>query len=393
MSKRYSIFIAALFCGFIAFFVAADLLLPDRTFSQQENRVLQQMPKLGPGSFDLGLDGTLGSLLLSDDRGDFFSGKFMSSFETYVTDQFPGRDLWIAAKARLEVLSGKQENNGVYIGAGDTLIPRFDRPDETRVQNNLNYVNKLVDNVDIPVYFGLIPGKVSVWADRLPAHAPNADEAALIAQARAATGATWVDADRLLRAHAGEEIYYRLDHHWTSLGAYYGYAAVLEAMGRTPADLADYEKQVVSADFNGTTYSTSGVRWMAPDSMEIYVPEDGVTVQSWRTGTQPEAGALYDWSKLEVKDKYSFFLGGNQSLAVIDTPNTQGEKLLVVRDSYSDSLAPFLTGAFSQVHLFDPRYNKTPLTQYIAENGIDRVLVLYSVANFVNDSNLFVLGQ
>lgn len=393
MSKKYSMFIAALFCGFIALFVAADLLTPDRDFSPMENRVLQQMPKLTPGSFDLGLDGTFGSFLLSQDRGDFFSAKFMSDFETYVTDQFPGRDLWIAAKAQLEVLSGKQENNGVYIGSHETLIPRFDAPDQERVANNLSYVNKLVDNVDIPVYFGLIPGKVSVWADRLPPNAPNASEADLLAQAREGTAAQWVDTERLLRAHAGEEIYYRLDHHWTSLGAYYGYAALMEAMGKAPVPLESYEKQVVSADFNGTTFSTSGVRWMTPDTIESYVREDGITVSSWRTGTEPEPGVLYDYGKLEVKDKYAFFLGGNQSLAILETPNTQGEKLLVIRDSYADSLAPFLTADFSEVHLFDPRYNKTPLTNYIADHKIDRVLVLYSVANFVSDSNLFVLGQ
>lgn len=384
MSKKYAIFLSALFCAFIGGFFALQLLLPDRDFSPMENRYLAHMPELKKEDFQLSWP--------IRDSGRFFTGAFMSDFESYVTDQFPGRDLWIAAKSLSERTLGKGENNGVYLCAKDTLIPRFDPPDEELVSNNFSYVNKLVENVDIPVYFSLIPGKVSVWADRLPAGAPNADEAALIARAQTETGAGWVDLDGALREHAEEDIYYRLDHHWTSLGAYYGYAALMEAMGIAPVPLEDYDKTTVSETFNGTTFSSSGVRWMEPDQIDVYVPDNGVTVTSWR-GPQPEAGALYDWSKLEEKDKYAVFLGGNQSLAVLETEHTGGPRLLVVRDSYADSLAPFLTAHFSQIHLFDPRYNKTPLSRYIEDNQIDQVLVLYSAANFVSDTNLFVLSK
>ena len=386
MSKRYAIFLTVFFCGFLAFFFAANLISPDRDFSQDENRYLAQLPTLDAGDFKLSLDP------FSGESGDFFSGKFMSDFETYLTDQFVFRDQWIAAKALAERAAGKGENNGVYLCDQDTLISRFETPDPERVADNLDYVNKLVENVDIPVYFSLIPGKVSVWADRLPDGAPNASEEDILAQAEESTQARWVDIAAALEARKGEDIYYRLDHHWTSLGAYYGYAALMEAMGLEAAPLSDYEKITVSTDFNGTTYSSSGVRWMAPDAIDIYVPEEGIAVTAWN-GSQPEAGVLYDWSKLEVKDKYSFFLGGNKPLVVVEGRNTDGPRLLVIRDSYSDSLAPFLTADFSQVHLFDPRYNKTPVSQYVAENEIDQVLVLYSVANFVSDGNLFVLSR
>ena len=316
----------------------------------------------------------------------------MSDYESYLTDQFVARDFWIAAKAGLELASGKRENNGVYFCAQDTLISRFEEPDPERVTDNLNYVNNLVENVDIPVYFSLIPGKVSVWADRLPEGAPNASEEAVLSQAEGSTQARWIDVDSALRAHAGEEIYYRLDHHWTSLGAYYGYAALMEAMGLEPVPLESYTKTTVSENFNGTTFSTSGVRWMPPDRIDIYVPEEGVTVTAWN-GTQSQPGVLYDWSRLEEKDQYSFFLGGNKPLAVVETPHTDAPKLLVIRDSYADSLTPFLTAHFSEIHLFDPRYNKTSVEQYVRDNDIDQVLVLYSVANFVTDSNLFVLAR
>ena len=98
-------------------------------------------------------------------------------------------------------------------------------------------------------------------------------------------------------------------------------------------------------------------------------------------------------SYLDVKDKYSYFLGGNQALCVIETEHTDAPKVLIVRDSYSDSLAPFLTERFSEIHLFDFRYNKTSLNSYIAEHDIDSVVVLYSFSNFSSDQNLFLLGQ
>ena len=385
MSKRYQIFLIVLFCGFLLFFSAAHLLTPDREFSPQENRYLTQLPTLKLGSLSL-------SLWDFGKGGNLFNGLFMSQFESYITDQFVGRDNWIALKSWSERLLGKQENNGVYFGEQDTLIARFDRPDQDRVDSNLEYVNKLVSNVDIPVYFSLIPGKVSVWADRLPDGAPNADENAYLSQAQQSTSAIWADLSSALMSHRQEDLYYRTDHHWTSLGAYYGYAALMEAMGIQPVPLETYEKTTVSTEFYGTTYSSSGVRWVAPDSIDTYVPEDGIDVTSW-FGAAPQEGELYVEDYLAEKDKYSFFLGGNQSLCVIKTQHTDAPKLLIVRDSYTDSLAPFLTAHFSEIHLVDPRYNKTSLSTYIQENGIDAAVVLYSVANFTTDANLFVLGS
>ena len=172
-----------------------------------------------------------------------------------------------------------------------------------------------------------------------------------------------------LTAHADEPIFYRTDHHWTSLGAFYGANAVLSSLGRPTLDRADFTPEVVSDDFNGTLYSTSGIHWLTPDEMEYWVEEDGISVTSWRTGS-PELAALYERSYLDKKDKYSSFLGGNQPLCVLkNEDNPDGGKILLVRDSYSDSLAPFLAQSFSEVHLLDLRYYRAPVAQYAAETG------------------------
>ena len=195
------------------------------------------------------------------------------------------------------------------------------------------------------------------------------------------------------RPTPGRTVYYRTDHHWTSLGAFYGANAILEAMGRKPLDLSDYVPTTVSESFYGTIFSTSGVRWLPPDSIETYIPEDGVTVTSYPNG-KPEPGKLYDASYLARKNKYAYFLGGNQPLCVVrsEKPGAEG-KLLLVRDSYADSLTPFLTERFAEIHLIDLRYYRASLQDYIRENGIDRVLVLYGFSNFTTDRNLFLLAK
>ena len=377
MLKNYSKFVTTLFCGFLGVVVAANALTPDKSFSEMENRNLAQKPVVS-------LNGLL-------------TGKFMSEYESYVTDQFAGRDGWTAAKAAIELASGKQENNGVYFCGGSTLITRFDAPDAEKVEKNLTYINKFAGLSSVPVYFGLIPGAATVWADRLPEGAPNYDQKLVIDRAAQSTAAQFIDLYTPLMEHKGEEIFYRTDHHWTSLGAYYGYTGVAGALGLTPVPLTDYVKTTVSTDFYGTVFSSSGVRWVRPDSMDTYVPEDGVTVTSYTYDAQGNpvevARQLYDESFLAKKDKYAMFLGGQQALGVVRTGHTDKPKLLLIRDSYSDSLVPFLTPHFSEIHLIDLRYYKQSAAQYIHDNGIDTALVLYSVPNFVSDTNLVWLGR
>ena len=231
-----------------------------------------------------------------------------------------------------------------------------------------------------------------MWADRLPAGAPTADEQAIIEEMYSAVQAQTVDLCTPQNAHRDEDLYYRTDHHWTSLGAYYGYTALMDAMGLEAEPLDQSGKTTVSDSFYGTLFSRSGVRWVAPDQIDRYISEDGVEVTSYPEGS-PVEGSLYVDRFLQEKDQYSSFLGGNQPLCVIRTEHTDAPRVLVIRDSYTDSLAPFLTQNFSEIHLFDPRMNLTSVKGYVEENQIDSVVVLYSIANFTAEGNqMFVLG-
>ena len=127
--------------------------------------------------------------------------------------------------------------------------------------------------------------------------------------------------------------------------------------------------------------------------MEIFVTEpDGLKITNYPQGS-PVEGQLYDWSRLEIKDKYTFFYGGNTPLLEIETGVEDAPSLLIIRDSYMDSLSPFLLSSYSKINILDLRYYRASLSSYIEENGFDEVLVCYSMSNFSTDSNIFLLGR
>lgn len=358
---------AVLFCAFLAGFGLLHILLPDRTFSPVENRTLSKMP-----------DFSWSALV---------DGSYTSKLEKYLEDQFPLRDGWMGLKNRYEYLLGKREFHGVYL-CGDRLIHKIE--DASRAEQNIAYLQKLTELTDIPVYLGLIPTAAEVYRDQLPAGAENFDQAAYLKKVRESVpDAVWVDMEKWMDGASGVSLFYRTDHHWTSAGAWHGYAALMEAMGEPFEPLGTPE--TVSDDFYGTLYSSSGVHWLAPDTIERYVSGEGVTVENFEKG---ETHGLYVDSFLEEKDKYASFLGGNTPLYIIRNPEAASEeKLLVVRDSYSDAMAPFLSQYFAEIHLVDLRYYRTSVAEYAQENGMERIFVCYSVENFVKDMDAVFMGR
>ena len=374
MSKKALWIEAIVFLAFIFAFFILNTALPDREFSEQENRSLQQRPAF---SFD-----------------ELFSGQYTKDFEAYTTDQFTLRDEWITLKAASELALGKRQNNGMFLCDGGTIIEPYEAPEDGKLEANMEALNKLVANTDADVYFALIPGKSDIWAHMLPQNAPRDSEKAAIDYCYSLSDAVNVDIYGKLEEHSGEYIYYRTDHHWTTLGAYYGFSALAESMGLDCPDISEYSgRETVSEEFYGTSWSSSGFSWVEPDSMEIFVMEpEGLEITNYPQGS-PVEGQLYDWSRLEVKDKYSFFYGGNTPLLEIETGVEGAPSLLILRDSYMDSLSPFLLESHSRIHILDLRYYRASLSDYIAQNGFDDVLVCYSIDNFFTDSNIFLLGR
>ena len=368
MSKTTNRIITVLFSVFIGGFFLLNLFLPDKDFSEKENRQLQTLPKF-----------TFSSL---------FSGTFATRFEDYCSDQFAGRDAWIETKAGAELAQGKQQNNGVFLCDGERLIEPFTAPEPDTLSVAVQAADSLTD-AGVPVSLALIPTAAQLYADLLPDGAPNDDQQAVIESAYAQTALETVDLFSALAAHTNEYIFYSTDHHWTSLGAYYAVNALRTSWGLPEISKATLTQEIISESFYGTLYSSSGFFWVIPDEMEtlVAVPE-GSSVTRYETNGTEQTLPLYNYDKLSIKDKYTFFLGGNIPRAVVDTGTEDAPSLLILRDSYADSLVPFLTDAFSEIHLIDLRYYTGSVKEYIAENSIDRVLFLYSTDNFCSDSSL-----
>lgn len=374
MNKRALWTDIGVFLAFIAMFFLLNIFVPDRDFSEQENRSLQTRPQF-----------SLEAL---------FGGKYTTDFEKYCSDQFVLRDQWIALKARLELLQGKSENNGVFLCENERLLEAFTAPSLSDLDTRIRAVNTLAENLTVPVSFALIPGAAEYYRDLLPAGVQNDSQVDVINYVYGAVTAETPDIAGSLAQHTDEYIFYRTDHHWTTLGAYYGYAAICECYGIPTPTLESYEQRaVVSDSFYGTTYSSSGFAWVQPDTMEIFLSQpENVTVERYE-GDEPAVIPLYDESKLEVKDKYSFYLGGNTPRLVLDTGLDDKPVLLIIRDSYCDSLTPFLLEDYSEIHILDLRYYRDSIASYVESNNIDSVLVIYSVVNFCTDRNLVLLTR
>ena len=368
--KKQGFLTTVLFCLFLGAMLLLTLLLPHRAFSELENRSLQPMPTLSADAV--------------------LSGQWMEDAESWVSDHTVLRDQWVQLRAIYERLGGKQECGGVYYAAQDTLLSRVDAPDAAQAEKNLEAVRVFAAACPVPVRLGLIPSAASVWADRLPAGAETLDEAAWITRLEAGFDGETVPISAALLAHRAEDVYYRTDHHWTSLGARYAADAVLAVLGQPLLREEELSPEVVSTDFCGTASWRSGAWWVRPDSITRMVADPGVRVRSGVDGERE--GSLYDASWLEKKNQYAYFLGGNQPLCVLEAP-TEGPKLLLVRDSYSDSLAPFLCLRFSEVHLVDLRYYRGSVQDYVREHEIDEVLVLYSLSTFLEDRSLPLLRR
>lgn len=371
MTRKQSILLCALFLAFLWGFLLLGLFTPDRQFSPMENRTLAQKPAF-----------TLSAL---------FSGQWAQDTETYLTDQFPLRDSWVGLKYLCERAMLRRENNGVYF-TGQRLIARFDPPDESRVESNFTAVDRLAQNTNLPTRLLLAPTSAYLYADQLPKNAPSYDQQQLFDRAAQLEQAQNVPVAQLLLEHRDQPIYYRTDHHWTTEGAYLAYTAYMEAAGRAEEiipleQMEPYRRQV--KDFYGTLHSQSGARFYQPDTI-VYYDFPDLTME--QPGQQPKP--IYDLSFVEEKDKYSLFFGGNPAQFCIrnQDPSAHGT-LLVVKDSFANSLLPYLALSYQQIYVFDPRYNRDSLKQFAADCGAEEILVLYQTANFAEDANIGLLSR
>ena len=353
---------------------AATLLSPRSEFSETENRVLAQAPAFS-------LEAAL-------------RGEFEADYEEYLADQFVLRDRWIELKTSVERLLLRRESKDVYFAADGYLIEKHTGAYETqRARENIAALEESVrqnaatlglEHISVV----LVPNAVDVLRGKLPPFAaPGGGDGYLKRAADALPPEVWLDAAAVLRAHDGEELYYRTDHHWKTLAAFYVYQAWARQQGfRVPA-MDEYDVETVTDCFEGTIQSKLGIRTPG-DSIELFLPKEApaYTVQ-WARPARV-AHSVYDASALETKDKYAVYFGGNDSLIRIQTEVENGRSILVVKDSYANCFVPFMIGEFQEIDLLDFRYAHQGLSAQLQAGEYTDLLFLYNASGFAEDANI-----
>ena len=370
--------VLAAFTLFFAALFVLDLVTPDRAYSELENTTLTQRPKLTAVSVD-GLN------------------NYFTNYTKYVKDQVFGRDQWISLQSLAETtLFQKTQSGGILLGREHRMFARRYRvlPTEERVWNkNLAAVQSLGERYPGKVSFMLVPSASVLYPEDLPLAAPQMDEEGRIDEAQAALPAVqFLRVTDALRTHKDEYLYYRTDHHWTTLGAYYAYEQFCEAQGLTPFDRSAHPVETAE-NFYGTHYSKARTWNAEPDTITWYDLQNRLTIWNVTAPGQPTEGTqtgLYDTSKLDVYDKYAMFLHGNNGLSRVEGDGTG--KILVIKDSYANSFVPYLTANYAAIDVVDFRNYNYGLDQLIADNDYDAILVLYSYSSFTSDPYLYRAG-
>lgn len=358
--KKHERITILLFCGFLAGMMILYFILPKQDFSANEKRYLAQAPQLN--------------------WEEVSTGDWGNDAETYMADHIPGRDFFVGLNAYFELLTGRQVSKDIWY-SGSRLIEAPVEQNEAVITKNMNAVNKFSETIGQTADLMIVPS--AGWAMGLTEY----QDEIIIDQiySTAATAVRTIDLASIF--HHNPEYYFKTDHHWNSAGAHAAYQAYMESLGRDYLPVGDFEKEICGT-FQGSTYSRSAL-WLTPaEELEIWKSGSNLTVTNGESDT-PHDGVFY-FDRLKEADKYTVFLDGNHSIVRIHNPSAEG-KLLVIRDSYSNSLGCFLAESYAETVLMDLRYYKQPISELVNSESFDDILICYSIGNFMTDANIIWL--
>lgn len=407
MKKILQYPIAVLFALFISVFFLVDVFNSDRAFSEFENTSLAQKPAFSWSSF--------------------VDGSFGSKYVKYINEQFLGRDNWISMKAVADMGLGRIESHGVTYGDDHYLMEKLEIVEDqnypanagtsivkqTALDRSNGMVSSFLQMYDQPITFSLVPNSYAILEDEVPTGFPGADQQAYTQQiyrtlSEADDQLEIVDFSDALSQHKDEYIYYRTDHHWTTLGAYYAYVAYCEQKGLTPVSLEELEENKVE-DFYGTFYSKAKrpsqpadtITWYDVDVDEFafvanlqqdkqlaqlgeVVQEDGLELL--------RVDGMMDQRKFEVRDKYAAFMWGNSGYVKIKSNHNlnhqegKTSRLLLFKDSYANSMIPYLTYNYDEIIVVDLRY-MAKSTKELMQEEFDDIFVMYNFSTYVSGAS------
>ena len=364
------IFLAIVFSLFLI-----GLFKSDTLFSYNENRVLEQKPEFSVNTI---IDGT-------------YTGKM----ESYVSDQIIFRDNFIWLSTYSKMLMGQKEINDVYI-CDDYLIETFKKSeiDKSLLNKNIEFIDEFLKNHS-NAYIAIIPTATEILRYKIPKYSENISQIDVINNIYDKQQS--IDIYSNLINHNSEYIYYRTDHHWTALGAYYGYLAICDFLNLNSISIDDFNVSIIDSSFKGTIQSKVNINTVDDILYGYEFNSDNVkykrVVDEFYNNISE---SLYDYDKLETKEKYAVYIGGNSSITRIFTENGKEDRgrLLLLKDSFSHSLIQFLANHYSEIVMVDLRYYMGGVEKFLSrEEPFDDILLLYNLKNFVSDKNLIRLNK
>lgn len=369
--KKTKHIISGIFLVFIFTFSVLLAVLPKQDYSQNEKRVLTLFPEFSTEAL--------------------FDGSWFKDIETFVSDQFPFRDAFVGINAYYNLLTGRNGSNGVYKCDDGYLIADAEEIDFTRTERNIQIMSEFAKNNNLPAKLIIVPTPGYIMENVLPKnHTQYHDDEIFSVAEEKLDGIELIDMREVFKQKREDtQLYFRTDHHLTTAGSYVMYEQFCKAKGITP--VSDFKETETLKDFYGTNYSKSGLWLEKPDVVEIRHSSNDyeyeVTIDDMTEKNTYDSLYFYEHDK--NMDKYPVFLNGNHALVSVKNKSvTNGEKLLIVKDSYSHCFATFLCENYEEIHLVDLRYFRQSTSELIEANGITEILYLYGAENFANMSDI-----
>ncbi len=375
MTSKSKYIISVIFVAFIGIFAVLFWVLPKSDFSPKEKRYLQGFPEISVQS-------------LTD-------GTFETDFENYINDHMVLRDVFMGVNSYSNIAVLNNGSDGVYKCSDGYLIN--EPATDSRLDLNLSVTADFKDKTGIDTTVMIVPSTGYIMDDKLPLVHKNYNDDRYYNRIESfcqKNGLGFVDLRDTFNSHKNStQIYYKTDHHWTTVGAYLAYQSLCEKWGIEVKETNGYIVEK-TPDFYGTTYNTSGFWLNESDTIEVWKNRDNhSTCEITANGKTTAYKSMFFPKQLEGADKYTVFLNGNNPVTTVKNPDNKGkEKLLVIKDSFSHCLAPFLSEKFSQITLVDMRYYKKSVSEEIVKNGkFDKVLICMSMDNFLEDKDFAFL--
>ena len=365
--KRNIIFISvALTISFIIMLLIFLFIISDKKdFSDTENRNLRELPSF---SFER-----------------LKSGDFISEFEEYLADHFPFRNEFMFLKTSVLKFIGQEKIGELYLAEDGYLLEEYNvKPSNTKIP--IKTLNRFYDELPegTKMNLMLVPTSVEIYNEKLPKFSTNTSQKDVIDFVYDNIKFGGVDVYNVFDILKDNlKLYYKTDHHWTTLGAYLGYLSYIVSIGGEFSEAPGFEK--VTEEFYGTFYSKLIDNTLETEEM-YKMKDDDMKYIVKNVATNEVTNSLYEEKWLNEKDKYSYFLGQNQALLEIENKSNQnGKKIVVIKDSYANAMIPFIARDYQYVSVIDPRMYKLKISDYIKQNAIDEVLLVYNMKTVETD--------